>query len=104
MRHNIAIRGTRNYGEANLCEVPYHGNKRTEPIMPILTDYDFGWTVRQMNTFIHLWEKGESIMAISKLLGRHYIEVTCLLMQMELDGRVKARHGGLMGCQREGKL
>jgi hypothetical protein len=92
-----AIRGTRQFAAADICEVPYHGNKRTEPIIPILADYDFGWTGRQMNTFVHLWNKGESIMAISERLQRHYIEVTCLLMQMELDGRVKARHGGLMG-------
>ncbi len=92
-----AIRGTRNFAASDICEVPYHGNKRTEPIMPILTNFDFGWTAKQMDIFVMLWEQGKGLPEIAKALHRHEVEAVFLLIQLTLDGRVKAREGGLLG-------
>ena len=97
MRHNLAIKGTRNYGEADGCEVPYHGNKRTEAIIPILTRFDFGWTAKQMDIFVMLWEQGKGLPEIAAALKRHEVEAVFLLIQLTLDGMVKAREGGLLG-------
>lgn len=101
MRHNIAIKGTRNYGEPDPCEVPYHGNNRTVPEHPILLDLDLSFTDAQEAKFIKLWNQGRPIWDIAYELGRGgkygQAETECLRMHLELKGMVKPRRGGLLG-------
>lgn len=57
----------------------------------------FDFTMRQIETFITLWNSGYPIDKIAQKLNTSKVSVALIVMDLEMDGRIEVRPSGLHG-------
>jgi hypothetical protein len=62
-----------------------------------LYDYDLRCNDKQLRVFRRLWKKGFDVGFIAREIGKHPIEVMCLIMDQAEKGYIDPREGGIMG-------
>jgi hypothetical protein len=65
----------------------------------ILKEAQLFYRPADINRFVKLWNDGESITAIAEKLNVKKTDVALLVMDSEIEGRIKPRPGGLMGTK-----
>lgn len=60
----------------------------------------FDFTVKQIGTFIDMWNQGHSINKIAQKLNTSKVSAALIAMDLEMSGRIKQRVGGLLGEQK----
>jgi len=63
----------------------------------------FDFTMRQIETFVTLWNLGCPIDKIAQKLYTSQVSIALMVMDLEMTGRIKERPGGLMG-QKKGRI
>lgn len=62
-----------------------------------LEDLNWEWLTRDISIVIELWQQGEAIDRIAKLVRRSVDEVAILVMDMRRRGLIEIRKGGVWG-------
>lgn len=57
----------------------------------------FDFTIRQIETFVTLWNLGYPIDKIAQKLNTSKVSVALIVMDLEMSGRIEVRPGGLLG-------
>lgn len=60
----------------------------------------FDFTIKQIGTFIEMWNQGHSINTIAQRLNTSKVSAALIAMDLEMSGRIKQRASGLLGKQK----
>jgi hypothetical protein len=71
--------------------------KDSKNLYTVLEELDFHWDWEDVREFEQMWRKGFSIAYMEEWFGRPKLEIALLVMDRELNGRLKPREGGLYG-------
>jgi len=63
----------------------------------------FDFTIRQIESFVTLWNLGCPIDRIAQKLYTSQVSIALIVMDLEMTGRIKERPGGLLGKKKEGE-
>jgi hypothetical protein len=71
--------------------------EKSENIVIILDDVEFGWKKKDIENVIKMWRAGVSFSRICKQLERHDDEVFLLLLHLARNNSIKKRDGFVWG-------